>query len=287
MPTTDTPLRYPGGKSQLTPFVLDVMRTNDLMQCVYCEPFAGGAGIACRLLLSGAVSEVWINDIDASIYAFWHCVLNTPEELCRWIETTPVTIKEWKKQRAVQQDAAASIFQLGCSTLFLNRTNRSGILKGGVIGGQEQTSEYLLDCRFNRTDLKRKIQRLALYKDQIHLSRMDAEIYIKTVVPQLPNHSLVNIDPPYFGKGPGLYTSFYKPKDHAALSRVVKSINKPWMLTYDDAPEILDLYAGLPRLLKELNYTAQVKRIGVELLVMSKALNWPNSVEKEQLLLAA
>jgi DNA adenine methylase len=287
MPTTDTPLRYPGGKTQLTPFVLDVMRANDLMQCIYCEPFAGGAGIACRLLLSGAVSEVWINDIDASIYAFWYCVLNTPDDLCNWIATIPVTITEWQTQRAVQQDKDAAIFQLGCSTLFLNRTNRSGILKGGVIGGQEQVSNYLLDCRFNRVDLIRKIQRLALYKDQIHLTRIDAEIYIKTIVPKLPDHSLTNIDPPYFGKGPGLYTSFYKPKDHAALSHAIRGIKKPWMLTYDDAPEILDLYVGLPRLLKELNYTAQIKRVGVELLVMSKILNWPDLIDKKQVLLAA
>ena len=287
MPTTDTPLRYPGGKTQLTPFVLDVLNKNNLMQCVYCEPFAGGAGIACRLLLVGAVSEIWINDIDSSIHAFWHSVLNAPDKLCNWIEKIPVTIHEREKQRAVQQDVKASIFQLGCSTFFLNRTNRSGILKGGVIGGREQNSEYPIDCRFNRTELIRKIQRLALYKDQIHLSRIDAEIYIKTVLPKLPDHSLVNIDPPYFGKGPGLYTSFYKPKDHTALSRAVRAIRKPWMLTYDDAPEIIDLYAGLPQLLKELKYTAQVKRVGVELLVMSKRLDWPDYVDKEQLLLAA
>jgi len=286
MPVTDTPLRYPGGKTQLTPFVLDLMRTNDLMQCVYCEPFAGGAGIACRLLLAGAVSEIWINDIDVSIYSFWHSVLNAPDDLCRWIEKVPITIEEWKKQRAVQMDKAASIFQLGCSTLFLNRTNRSGILKGGVIGGLKQSSEYLLDCRFNRTDLVRKIQRIALYKDQIHLSCVDAELYIRTVVPNLPDHSLINIDPPYFGKGPGLYTSFYKLEDHKALSHAVRSIRKPWMLTYDDAPEILNLYTDLPRLLKELNYTAQIKRIGIELLVMSEMLNWPDSVDQTQLLVA-
>ena len=256
------------------------------MQCIYCEPFAGGAGIACRMLLSGSVSEIWINDIDASIYAFWHSVLNVPDDLCDWIEKTPVTISEWEKQRTIQEDSSASIFQLGCSTLFLNRTNRSGILKGGVIGGREQKSEYLLDCRFNRIDLVRKIQRIALYKDQIFLSRVDAEIYIKTVVSKLPNHSLTNIDPPYFAKGPGLYTSFYKPKDHVALSHAVRALKKPWILTYDDAPEILDLYKNFPRLLKELSYTAQIKRIGVELLVMSKSLRWPDSIDKEQLLAA-
>lgn len=287
MPITDTPLRYPGGKTQLAPFVLDVMRANDLMQCVYCEPFAGGAGIACRLLLSGSVSEVWINDIDPSIYAFWHSVLNAPDKLCTWIEKTPVTIAEWDRQRIVQQSDAASTFKLGCSTLFLNRTNRSGILKGGVIGGREQLSEYPIDCRFNREDLVRKIQRLALYRDQIRLSCMDAKAFITRTVPRLPDHSLVNIDPPYFDKGPELYTSFYNAKDHAALSRAVRAIKKPWMLTYDDTPEIRGLYAGLPGLQKELNYTAQVKRIGVELLVMSPQLRWPTASGMKPLPMAA
>ncbi len=287
MPVTDTPLRYPGGKTQLTPFVLDVMRANDLMQCVYCEPFAGGAGIACRLLLSGAVSEVWINDIDPSIYAFWHSVLNASDELCEWVEKTPVTIAEWERQRLVQQDASASTIQLGCSTLFLNRTNRSGILKGGVIGGKGQLSKYPLDCRFNRVDLIRKIQRLAIYRDQIRLSRDDAKTFVTKTVPQLPAHSLVNIDPPYFDKGPELYTSFYGPSDHAKLARSVRAIKKPWMLTYDDTPEIRALYSGLPGLLKELNYTAQVKRVGVELLVMSPKLRWPTSLDTKPLLMAA
>jgi DNA adenine methylase len=287
MPVTDTPLRYPGGKTQLTPFVLDVMRANDLMQCIYCEPFAGGAGIACRLLLSGAVSEVWINDIDPSIHAFWDSVLNASDALCEWVETTPVTIAEWEKQRLVQQDSSATSLQLGCSTLFLNRTNRSGILKGGVIGGKEQLSEYPLDCRFNRVDLVRKIKRIAIYRDQIRLSRDDAKTFVTKTVPLLPAHSLVNIDPPYFDKGPELYTSFYGPSDHAKLARSVRAIKKPWMLTYDDTPEIRGLYSGLPGLLKELNYTAQVKRVGVELLVMSPKLRWPSELESKPLLMAA
>lgn len=287
MPVTDTPLRYPGGKSQLTPLVLDLMQANELKQCVYCEPFAGGAGIACRLLLAGAVSEVWINDIDPAIYAFWHSVLHETDALCELIEQTSVTMEEWYRQRALHRHGAPSQLALGFSTLFLNRTNRSGILIGGVIGGYDQASAYPLDCRFNRADLVRKVRRIALYRDQVRLTCIDAEQYIRSEVPKLPNHSLVNIDPPYFDKGPELYTNFYKPADHARLATAVRAITKPWMLTYDDVPAIRALYSGLPGLRKSLNYSAQVKRVGVELMVLSPRMRWPADLALKPLPAAA
>ena len=287
MPITDTPLRYPGGKTQMTPLVMDIALANGLTQGFYCEPFAGGAGIACRLLVSGAMSEVWINDIDRAIYAFWHSVLNEPDPLCELIERTPVTMIEWRRQRAVQKLNDVSMLALGFSTLFLNRTNRSGILRGGVIGGYDQQGNYPLDCRFNRVDLVRKVQRLALYREQVHISCQDARLYIANTVRKLPARSLVNIDPPYFNMGPELYTSFYTPKDHAALARTIRSLSKPWMLTYDDAPEICALYAGLPGTRKALNYSAQVKKVGVELLVVSPLLRLPPSLKLAPLPLAA
>jgi DNA adenine methylase len=287
MPITDTPLRYPGGKTQMTPLVQEIMRANGLLQCVYCEPFAGGAGIACRLLVAGGIAEAWINDIDPAIHAFWDCVLNATDDLCDLIERVPITMEEWHRQRAVQQQARASRLALGFSTLFLNRTNRSGILKGGVIGGLEQKSKYPLDCRFNRVDLVRKVRRIATYRDQIRLSCQDARLYIGTQVKRLPAHSLVNIDPPYYDKGPELYTSFYTHADHAALARAVRAIRKPWMLTYDDVTEIRGLYGGMPGTQKALNYTAQDKKVGMELLILSPALKSPASLCLEQLPVAA
>ena len=196
-------------------------------------------------------------------------------------------MQEWHRQRAVQQRNRVSRSALGFSTLFLNRTNRSGILKGGVIGGLEQKSKYPLDCRFNRVDLMRKVRRIATYRDQIRLSCQDARLYICTQVKRLPAHSLVNIDPPYYDKGPELYTSFYTHADHAALAKAVRVITKPWMLTYDDVNQIRALYDGLPGTQKTLNYTAQDKKVGIELLILSPALKSPASLRLEQLLAAA
>lgn len=279
MPTTDTPLRYPGGKTQLAPFVSELLRTNDLLQSIYCEPFAGGAGIACRLLLNGTVSEAWINDIDPAIYAFWHSTLNATDELCDRISNTNIDIVEWEKQRKVQSDNSARLIDLGFSTLFLNRTNRSGILRGGVIGGKDQKGNYLLDCRFDRIDLIRKIRRIALYRDQIKLTQIDARLYIGSTLKKLPAHALVNVDPPYYRVGPDLYTNYYRHDDHVALARTIRAMPHRWMLTYDDTPEICSIYAGLVQYRKNLTYYAQVKRSAAELLVLSPRLRAPASLQ--------
>lgn len=276
MPASDSPLRYPGGKTQLTPFVIDLLRSNDLLNGVYVEPFAGGAGIAWKLLLDNFVSSIWINDIDPAIYSFWASVIRHTDELCELIESTPVTIDQWHKQREVQKCEKSKIVELGFSTFFLNRTNRSGILKAGVIGGLEQNGNYLLDCRFNKKELLKKIQRIALYKERIKLTKIDAEKFIKVEIKKLPERSLINIDPPYYKQGPGLYCSFYKHEDHANLALAIKQIAQPWMLTYDDVPEIRSLYSDLPSISKSLNYSAQVKRIGVEYMVFSNKVKIPN-----------
>lgn len=273
MPITDTPLRYPGGKTQLLPLVIDILKKNDLIYGEYAEPFAGGSGIAISLLLNDYVSKIYLNDLDPSIYSFWHSVINQPKELCRLIEKTDVTIEEWHRQKKILANPQKhSPLKIGFATLFLNRTNRSGIIKGGVIGGLDQSGNYKLDCRFNKSDLIRKINRIADHGNRIELSMLDAEIFIKKVIPKTAKNAFINIDPPYFCKGSGLYTNFYKPDDHASLASKVSKIKRKWMVTYDDVDEIRNLYSSFPMYTKNLQYSAQEKRIGVELLIASKEL---------------
>ncbi|WP_077344926.1 DNA adenine methylase [Comamonas kerstersii] len=275
MPVTLSPLRYPGGKTQLTPFVLDLLRANGMLRGVYAEPFAGGAGIAWRLLLNGDAAEVWLNDLDPAIYAFWQTVVFEPDPLCERILATNITMAEWEKQRVVIKNSNASQLDLAFAVLFLNRTNRSGILKGGVIGGKSQTGNYKLDCRFNKEDIIKKIQRIHSCREVVKITRMDAEECLKVWEKQLPKKSLVNIDPPYYEQGRDLYLSFYHPEDHVRLAKLIRNLNCQWMLTYDDVPEIENLYKGLPIYRKGLTYYAQVKRKASELLVLSKNMIAP------------
>lgn len=278
MPTTYSPLRYPGGKTQLAPLVIEVLRTNGLFYGTYAEPFAGGAGIAWKLLLDNYVSYVYINDADPAIYALWHCVLRRTDAFCEKILRTEVTMEEWHRQRAVQAQRSATLFDLGFSTFFLNRTNRSGIIKGGVIGGKQQSGQYSIDCRYAKDSLVKKIQRIALYRDQVSLHKLDAAAFIEHVLPTLPLQSLINLDPPYYAKGPELYSNHYSHQDHAALARFVRKIKQPWMVTYDNVPEIRSLYAQYRLFTQQLKYSAQVKKVGTELLILDPRLKVPNSL---------
>lgn len=278
MPTTNTPLRYPGGKSQLTPFVLDLMRANDLFYGEYAEPFAGGAGIACTLLFEGYVSKIHINDLDPAIYAFWRSVVSKPEAFIRRVRDTPVTMDEWLRQKAVQSARRPGLHDLGFSTFFLNRTNRSGIIKGGVIGGLDQKGDYPLDCRFHKKNLIKKIERIAAHAEQISVTNLDALDFLKQLKVQTPTKTLINIDPPYYVRGPELYGNWFNEKDHNALARAIGKIKPFWMLTYDSVDEIRELYAKLPCFTSSLRYSAQVKRNGEELLVLDPRLIFPKSL---------
>jgi DNA adenine methylase len=147
-----TPLRYPGGKRRLASVVVSLLNENGIKDVQYIEPYAGGAAIGLMLLLEEYASVIHINDLSRPVYAFWHSVLNHTAEMCRRIERTKITMREWHRQRAVyDMRESVDLLDLGFATLFLNRTNRSGIIAGGVIGGKNQTGDVV--CSFDRTIL--------------------------------------------------------------------------------------------------------------------------------------
>lgn len=282
MARSNSPLRYPGGKTCLYPLAAQILRLNKLERGSYAEPYAGGAGLALTLLFEGHVGEIHLNDIDRSVWAFWDSSLNRTDELVALIRDTPVSIDQWHYRRSVclNPDDFDDL-TLGFSTFFLNRTNRSGIVKGaGVIGGLNQEGNYKIDCRFNREELARRVLRIAKYKSRIHLHRLDALDFMIQMDAQLPERSFFCIDPPYFNKGSSLYTSFYNPDDHAAVSQAVLGLDRPWILTYDNTPEISHLYKARRQFGFDVNYSVQTKRVGTELLVASKGLKMPRDVRE-------
>lgn len=264
-----SPLRYPGGKGRLSPFMRRLIEHNGLCDGVYVEPFAGGAGVALALLFSEHVSTVVINDINRSIHAFWLSVLSHTDELCSMIDRTPVTMEEWHKQRDVQANPdAVSPVELGFSAFFLNRTNRSGIISGGVIGGKQQSGKWGIDARFNRSDLIARIRRISRYRNRVNLYNMDASALIADVLPRLPvDKTLVYLDPPYYRKSEGLYEHRYVSNDHEALSRQIAGIKQKWLVTYDEAPEIVRLYSEYRYFQYKLSYSTAARYQGSEIMI--------------------
>lgn len=267
------PLRYPGGKRQLFDFVYHVLEENAFLKCTYIEPYCGGAGLALSLLFNDCVSRIILNDIDRAVYAFWYSVLNRMDELCGLIEKTPVTIDEYRRQREIFKDSE-DLLELGFAALYLNRTNRSGILTGGPIGGFSQKSSYKLDCRFNKKNIVNVIRQTASFKDRIELYNLDAMDFLRKIESKRIRRKVLFIDPPYYEKSSRLYTSFYKREDHYKLAKFLTGDIKhtPWLLTYDDADEIRQMYEkrNVPYRRIKIKYSAARKKYETELLFFNK-----------------
>ncbi|MEW5833309.1 MAG: DNA adenine methylase [Campylobacterota bacterium] len=277
-----TPLRYPGGKAKFTSFFDDIIQSNNLSQINYVEPYAGGAGVALGLLFSGTAKAIYLNDLDYSVYCFWYAVLNETDALCKKIIDTSVTPDEWIKQKSIRnQNTEYSTLDVGFSTFFLNRTNRSGILEAGMIGGKAQAGDWKMDVRYNKIDLIKRIEKIASRASNIHLSNLDAAYFLQQEVTKLPtNETLVYLDPPYFVKGKQLYKNHYVFSDHYKIAYIVKNDLKcHWVVSYDDELEIRDLYSKTQLMEMTLSYTAGTKRKGSEVFFFSDNLNIKDTKE--------
>jgi len=249
-----------------------VLTKNKLLDGKYVEPYAGGAAVAMSLLMLEYVSGVYLNDISRPVYYFWKAVLTNTDALCKKIFDTKVTVNQWKKQRHVQKHLSQhSQLEVGYSTFFLNRTNRSGIIDGGgMIGGSDQMGRWKLDARYNKQELTRRIETIAMYSNRIRLFNQDAERFLKAIMPSLPANTLIFLDPPYFEKGHRLYENHYTPADHARVAKVIKNeVSRRWIISYDDHPEIRDAYRGCRRMIYKLPYSAAMRREGSEVMFFS------------------
>lgn len=272
-----SPLRYPGSKKKLSEFVRDVIIDNDLLGGTYIEPFAGGASVALYLLFTEHVNSIIINDADPSIYAFWYAVLNDTERLCKLIEETPVSVIEWDKQREIQKRKNECDFlELGFSTFFLNRTNRSGIIRGGIIGGRNQTGKWKIDCRYNKSELIKRIEKIARYSNRISIYNQDAIEFITEIGTQIDERTLIYFDPPYYNQGAALYANFYTHDSHVQLAQFIQQLDCKWMLTYDYTPDIVTLYRDVEKRLLTLSYTAAQKVVGSEMIAFCSQLAIPD-----------
>lgn len=273
-----TPLRYPGGKAKLAPFVKTLLKVNGLLDGEYVEPYAGSAAIGLELLVHEYVSRIHINDISRPLHAFWRSVLTHTEEFCRLVFKTPLTVAQWDKQKRIIEHASEyPSIEVGFAFFFLNRTNRSGILNGGIIGGRDQTGPWKIDARYNARELVRRVEVIARFKDRIKLSCQDAMKFLSNGTPHWPNETLIYLDPPYFVKGRDLYFDYYEPADHARLADFITANIKRqrWMVSYDNVLPIRRLYKRRQGLTYKIGYSARRASRGSEVMFFCDKLKVP------------
>lgn len=286
-----SPLRYPGGKSALADFFYNVILSNGIYEnAIYCEPFAGGAGVALTLLLSKKVKRIIINDVDICIASFWKSLLYDPQRFIYEINKCEISIKEWEKHKNIYNNAKDiditnmdNLFIIGFSTFFLNRTNRSGILpKAGPIGGRKQNGIYKLDIMFNKEILIKRIKTITSYIDNIKFTSLDAIEFMQNVITEEKDRDnlFIYLDPPYYHRGKDLYLNFYKADDHFYLAQYMDKFNYcKWLMTYDDCDEIRGIYRNLNVKVNMLNlrYTLSNNRKAHEILISPININLPEN----------
>ena len=280
MPSTYSPLRYPGGKTKFYDYVRELLRCNNMLGETYMEPFAGGAGLALKLLLNDDVKRIIINDYDTAIYSFWHSILYETDAFCELINTTPVTTEEWKKQRDIYMNHNGNIsLDVGFSTFFLNRTNVSGVIKGGIIGGLEQQGAYKIDARYNGQNLISKILNIAEKREQIVLLNQDAKELLQPQQLRRYYKTFINLDPPYVKKGVQLYKNAFTDADHRQLSELISNCNRKWIVTYDICPLVADLYQDFRSSYLDVTYSVRMSKKAQEYIFFSDNLELPDTIE--------
>lgn len=278
MDSFKSPLRYPGGKRSLYKYIATVLKNNNLVDGIYVEPYAGGSGAALELLLREFVQYIYLNDLDPRIYSFWQALLHETDDFIYLIKHVDVTLDEWNRQHLIfKEPNKYRTLELGFSTFFLNRCNRSGILGGRPIGGMNQTGRWKIDARYNKKNLIKRIETIALYRERIHIAGLDAKVFLETIINN--NNSddkiFIYLDPPYYIMGQQLYLNNYCHNDHLELATFVKKLPFSWMLSYDDVPEIKKMYRKKRRRNLQVYYQAHIRKSAKELLFFSDDLNLP------------
>ena len=240
-----SPLRYPGGKADLCFYIEKFIDENQLEGCHIIEPYAGSAIISLDMLSRGKASKATLVEKDPLIYAFWHSVFWDTERLLAEIQRLGISVETWRnfqQYRKVENFDECSILEMGIAGLFFNRTNFSGILKANPIGGMSQESKYSIDCRFNKERICKLIQDISYLRDRVTILHGDALEILENEISLRRGNTFFYVDPPYYAKGKSLYRYWHEREDHEKLANILKRFKKPWLLSYDEHPEIIKLY---------------------------------------------
>ncbi len=277
-----SPFRYPGGKTRLSNFLEKAIEKNfsENEGVILVEPYAGGAGASLKLLFSGKVSKIIINDLDRAIYSFWEIAVSDTDFLINEIRKVDISVDEWKKQRQIYNDPLSTERKLAFATLFLNRTNRSGIIEGGPIGGMSQLGSWDIKARFIKNTIIERLEKIKEFRNRIKVRNLDGITLLKQLEKNKAKNSyFIFLDPPYYQKGQSLYLNHYIDKDHKRLLKFLEKSSLKWVMTYDDVDYIQSLYSGFRRSNFVISHSAFEARKGKEVLIFSNDVIKPSGHE--------
>lgn len=261
-----SPLRYPGGKRRLLPYVARAVAALPRRPSLFVEPFAGGCAVSIGLLEHGFVPRIGLADADPLVASFWRVVFDPrlAPRLAEQVLRVPLTLEFWTRmRRATPRTTFGRAFQC----LFLNRTSFSGILNrtAGPVGGRAQSGAYSVASRFPRERLAQRILNLSELAPKVaYVRRQD---WSRTFANPLEGTGLKDarriffyVDPPFWTKAERLYRCCFDEAQHRELAKSLARLRSSWFLSYDLNPGVLKLYEGMTDIFQvHMRYTASTR----------------------------
>ncbi len=257
--STRSVLRYPGSKARFSSFIARTISLNAGRPRLFVEPFCGGASVSIALLEDGVVDEIAINDVDPLIAQLWSTVFSKAgaEWLAQRVGDVPLSVEEWKRQKAL---TPASQREAALKCLYLNRTSFNGIIhQSGPLGGWGQKN-IKIDVRFNRRRLADRILALSELRSKVTVANQGWRAFCERFAED--ERAVIYLDPPYYHKAEQLYGHVFDEDEHEALRDFLRKLSRPWLLSYDDAQEVRDLYEDVTSKARVIDNTYSTHPLG-------------------------
>lgn len=234
-----SPLRYPGGKTWLVPHVREWL--SQAAPQVLIEPFVGGGIVSLTAVMENLAPKAVMVEIDHDVAAFWHAALRDGTNLIeslRSFEPTRENLHDFER------NGTRHVTEHGFRTLVLNRTKRAGILAPGASLVRDGENGRGVLSRWYPDTLAGRIEQIGQHADKLIFMEGDGMAVLEPLLYGWGDAAAVFLDPPYTaanGKRAGSRLYAHNEIDHAALFQVLADHEASFMMTYDSAPEIIDL----------------------------------------------
>lgn len=231
-----SPLRYPGGKTRAIKLISQYIPTNF---SEFREPFVGGGTVFIYLKQKFPNLNILINDLNPELYYFWHFTQTNLSELVTQVEEIKKNHLDGKllfTQLAKVDVNKLSPLERAVRFFVLNRITFSGTIESGGF------SLEAFNKRFTPSSIERLQKLQTILNPDIKITNLDYSHLINAPGEEV----FIFLDPPYFkaeksklyGKKGDLHTGF----DHQKLAEILKKCPHKWLLTYDDSPEIREMF---------------------------------------------
>ena len=252
-------LRYPGSKARFCTFIEKTISLNTGKPRLFAEPFCGGASVSIALLENGVVDRVAINDADPLIANLWMAVFSPADAmwLAEQVRSVPLSVDEWRRQKTLKPN---SVREAALKCLYLNRTSFNGIIhQSGPLGGWGQKN-IKIDVRFNREKLATRIIELAELGEKVTVRNENWRAFCQRY--SCNEKAIFYLDPPYYHKAEQLYGHVFDKGMHSELRDYLAAFERPWLLSYDDAQEVRDLYKSVSTNARVIDNTYSTHPLG-------------------------